>query len=344
MRSTHAGGAGVTRLVCSLAATTLALALVWSAEPAAQKPPVRVTRVQGNVYMLAGAGGNIAMQVGRDGIVLVDSGDGRTDDALMAAVRTISSAPIQYVLNTGPQAEHVGGNQALRSAGVTFTGGNATAVAGVGVGATVISHEHTLGRLSAAAGGTPIIPQAGWPTDTFFVSQMDLFVNDEPIELIHQPGAVSDGNMLVYFRKSDVIATGDAFRLDTYPVIDAKAGGTIAGTITALNRIIEITVPKLLQEGGTMVIPGHGHLGDESDVVEYRDMVTIIRDRVADAIKDKMTLEQVKAARLSRDYDGRFASTGGPASPDGFAELIYRELSPPAQAPRPSTSTDRRRK
>jgi|CXWL01.1.fsa_nt_gi glyoxylase-like metal-dependent hydrolase (beta-lactamase superfamily II) len=323
---------------------TLAAALVflWAAGPAAQGPYVRATKVQGHVYVLAGAGGNVAMQVGSDGIVLVDSGDGRADEALLTAVRTISSAPIQYVLTTGPQPEHVGGNEALRKAGVTFTGGNALAVAGVGVGATVISHENTLARLSAATGGTPIVPQGGWPTDTFFVRQMDLFVNDEPIELIHLPRAASDGNVLVHFRASDVIATGDAFRLDTYPVIDARAGGTIAGAIAALNRIIDITVPKILQEGGTMVVPGHGRIGDESDVVEYRDMVTIIRDRVADAIKDKVTLDKVKAAKLSRDYDGRFAAASGPASSDGLVELIYRELSAPVQAPRPGTAPGRR--
>ena len=320
----------------------MACSLFSVAKPSAQSPRVRVTKVSGNVYLLAGAGGNVTMQVGSDGIVLVDSGDGAADEALMTAIRSISSAPIQYVINTGPQPEHVGGNQALRSAGVTFTGGNAVAVAGVGVGATVLSHENTLARLSAAAGGRPMIPQAGWPTDTFFVGQMDLFVNDEPIELVYQPGAVSDGNVLVHFRKSDVIAAGDAFRLDTYPVIDATAGGTISGTIAALNRIINITIPKSLQEGGTMVVPGHGHLGDESDVVEYRDMVTIIRDRVADAIKDKMSLEQAQAAKLSRDYDGRFAAASGPASPGGFVELIYREQSRVAQAPGSSTTTGRR--
>ena len=335
--------ASLLRAVCRVGGVTAAaaaLVLIGRAAPSAQRPDVRVTKVQGSVWMLAGAGGNVALQAGPGGLVLVDSGDGRADEALLDAVRRISAAPLQYVINTGPQRDHVGGNVAVRRAGVTFTGGNATAVGGVGVGATVLAHENALAQLSGAVGGTPIVPQEGWPTDTFFVRRMDVFVNDEPIELVHLPGAVSDGNLLVHFRKSDVIATGDAFRLDTYPVIDVTAGGTIAGTIAALNRIIDITVPNLLQEGGTMVIPGHGHIADESDVVEYRDMVTIIRDRVADAIGGTMSLEQAKAAKLSRDYDGRFGAASGPASPDGFVELIYRELAAGIRLP-PRASTGR---
>jgi glyoxylase-like metal-dependent hydrolase (beta-lactamase superfamily II) len=304
----------------------LLLAGIPTLSPLAQGASTRVTKVQGDVYLITGAGGNVAMQVGKDGVLLVDSGEGTSSGALLDAVRSVSSAPIQYVINTGPQPEHVGGNIAMRRAGVTFTGGNAVAVGGVGIGAEVIAHENTLAHVSGEIGGTPLLPQDGWPTQTFFVRQMDLFVNGEPVELVHEPGAVSDGNLMVHFRKSDVIATGDVFRFDAYPAIDPPGGGTIAGTIAALNQIIDITVPEILQEGGTMVVPGHGRIGDEADVVEYRDMVTIIRDRVADAIKDGMTLAQVTAAHLSRDYDGRFGAASGPSSPDAFVEVIYREL------------------
>lgn len=326
-RRSRVAGWSVRALIGAGAVCLLAVGPATSA----QQPVLRTTPVQGHVSLITGAGGNVVVQTGPDGVVLVDSGDGGSNEALLAAVRGVSRAPLQYVLNTGPQREHVGGNQAMRGAGVTFTGGNALAVQGVGVGASVLAHERTLARVSGAVGGRALLPQPGWPTDSFFARKMDLFVNDEPIELLHVPGAASDGNVLVYFHRSDVIAAGDAFRLDTYPAIDVDAGGTIAGVLAALNRIIDLTVPKILQEGGTLVVPGHGRIADESDVVEYRDMMTIIRDRVVDAVREGRSLEQVKAAAVTRDYDGRFAAASGLASPEALVGVIYQELRGPAR-------------
>ena len=141
--------------------------------------------------------------------------------------------------------------------------------------------------------------------------------------IYHAPAAHTDGDSLVHFRGSDVVAVGDVFSPDRYPSIDRATGGSVQGLIAALNRVLELTVPARFQEGGTYVIPGHGRLSDEADVVEYRDMVTIIRDRVQDLIDKGLTWDQVKAARPSRDYDPEYDS--GP-SPEAFVEAIYQSL------------------
>jgi cyclase len=185
----------------------------------------------------------------------------------------------------------------------------------------VIAHEAVLKAMSAPAGKTAPTPSAAWPTDAFPGESKEIYANGEGIEVIHPGLANTDGDSIVYFRRSDVLVTGDIFSMTSYPVIDVKKGGSFAGVIAALNRIIDITIPKDWQEGGTMVIPGHGRIADEADVVEYRDMLTIIRDRIQDAVKKGMTLQQVKAARLTRDYDGRYGD------PTEMIEVAYREMS-----------------
>ena len=146
----------------------------------------------------------------------------------------------------------------------------------------VMAHEAVLWAVSAQAGkpGALTMPVGAWPTDTYKGESKDVFANGEAIQLLHQPAAHTDGDTVVFFRRSDVVVTGDVFDLTSYPVIDAARGGTFTGVIAALNRIIDITIPKDWQDGGTMVIPGQGRVADESDVVEYRDMLTIIRDRI----------------------------------------------------------------
>ena len=285
---------------------------------------VRVTNVRNSVYLLTGAGGNIVAQAGPDGVLLVDSGVESMADKVLDALRALSSNPVQYIVNTTPTLEHAGGNILIRQAGATFTGGNATNVAGVGVGASVVAHENLLARVSS--GDMPLLPQPGWPTDTFFVEKADLFFNEEPVEILHQPDALTDAGVIVHFRRSDVIAAGDIFRMDHYPVIDLDAGGSINGVIDALNRIIAMTVPEILQEGGTLVLPGHGRIGDESEVVFNRDMLTIIRNNVADLISDGKTLDQIKAARPALAYDSRWGASQGPGSTDAFIETVYRSL------------------
>jgi glyoxylase-like metal-dependent hydrolase (beta-lactamase superfamily II) len=180
--------------------------------------------------------------------------------------------------------------------------------------------------MSQLDGATPAAPAAAMPTDTFFGDRDEDSFNGEAVRLIHQPAAHTDGDVMVFFRKSDVIATGDIYVNTNYPVVDVARGGTINGIIAGLNRIIDITVPHDKQEGGTMVIPGHGRIADEADVVEYRDMVTIIRDRVEEMMKKGMTLQQIKAAGPTSDYDGRYAGASGLGTADAFVESVYRTL------------------
>ena len=148
----------------------------------------------------------------------------------------------------------------------------------------------------------------------------------EPIEMIHQPAAHTDGDLMVFFRKSDVIVAGDVFSTDRYPVIDAKRGGTLGGVLDGLNRLIDLAIPEYNSMGGTRVIPGHGRIANEIDLVEYRDAMTIIADRITQLVLEGKTLEQVKAAGVSLDFDGVYGATSGPWTTDMFVEAVYREI------------------
>jgi len=292
--------------------------------PAPPSPPVvdeaiHVVHVQGNVHFLTGAGANITVQVGDEGVLVVDSGAPGTSDRVLAAIEQLTNRPVRIVINTHVHADHVSGNEALGAVG-QWLGDNAPGNFGLPQsGPRVIAHERVLARMGAPTGLPSPVPFAAWPTETFFGADKELFFNDEAIQLLHRPAAHTDGDVVVFFRRSDVVSTGDLFVTTGYPLIDEERGGTVEGLIDALNHILGLTIPKDKQEGGTYVIPGHGRLADEADVVEYRDMVTIVRDRVRDLARQGRTLAQVKAARPTLDYDGRYGS------PDRFIEAIYGE-------------------
>jgi glyoxylase-like metal-dependent hydrolase (beta-lactamase superfamily II) len=288
-----------------------------------QPSAVQVLPVQGNVSMLWGTESNVAVQTGPDGVLLVDTQPAAMAANVFAAVRSLAKEPIHTIINTHLHADHAGGTGAL----VKMRGAAPQAV-------RVMAHENVLIRMqkATAGGATPtaelrINQVINLPiTSAYFTPTRDFYLNGEAVVLYHVPAAHTDGDTIVYFRKSDVVVVGDVFTPDLYPVIDLPNGGSVNGLIGALNRILEITVPARYQEGGTYVIPGRGRLCDEADVVEYRDMVTIIRDRVQDLIAKKLTLEQVKAARPTRDYDTEYGAITGPWTTDMFVEAVYRSL------------------
>jgi cyclase len=289
---------------------------------------IHVLPVQGNVSMLVGAGGNIAVQTGKDGVLLVDTGLEQNADKVLETIREISKGTIRYVINTHVHPDHIGGNEKIAKAGRTIAGGNVVAAIGESAaeGATIIAHENVLNRMSAPTGKQAPTPQGAWPTDTFFVNEKDMFFNGEGIQILHQANAHTDGDSMVFFRRSDVIVAGDIFTPGTYPIVDLARGGNVQGMIAALNQIIRLSIPADKQEGGTYVIPGHGHLCDQADVVVYRDMVTIVRDRVQDMVKKGMTLAQVKAAQPTLDYDPLYGSNTGFWTTDMFIEAVYKSL------------------
>jgi cyclase len=315
--------------------------------------------IRGPLYMIAGAGGNITVSVGLDGVLLVDAGSTQMTDKVLAEIRrlqreagiryeasqafgaesrsTLESEraapappkPIRFIITTSDDPDHYGGNEKVAKAGRTITGGNVAGdLSSVGESAVIYSHENAQLRMAGAEEGTTAVASALWPTDTYHTDyyKLSTYFNGEGIQLMHAPAAHTDGDSWVWFRGSDVISTGDVFSLDTYPVIDIKRGGSINGVINALNAILDFAFAEVRSEGGTMIVPGHGRLGDMSDVGYYRDLLTIIRDRVEDMIKKGMTLQQVKAAKPTLDYDPRYGAASGPWTTDMFIEAVYNSL------------------
>jgi cyclase len=310
------------------AGCSAACALAVLGAKGAAEPEVHVVPVQGHVYMLVGAGANLAVQVGDDGVLLVDTGNAQMSDKVVAAVRTLSDKPIRYIIDTSIDADHSGGNQAVGKMGSTIAGGNVFGDIGESAteGAAIISFQSILDRMSASA-GKDSAPQAAWPTDTYALPQKNLFVNDEAVQIMHEPAAHTDGDSIVFFRRSDVVATGEIFSTTSYPVIDLGRGGSINGIVAALNVLLyQVTVSGPKQENGTLIIPGHGRICDQADLVVYQEMITIIRDRIQDMVNKGMTLDQVKAAKPTIDYDPIYGESSGPWSTDRFVEAAYKSL------------------
>jgi cyclase len=301
---------------------------------------IEVVPVRGHIYLLAGAGANITLSVGPDGVFMVDAGLPQMSDRIIAAINKLSQdlakegqplksygppKPVRYLANTSISPEHTGGNVKIAEAGKTFTGGNVAAELNSGFAnddAAILSTEKAMLRLVDAK-----MPGNGQPTETYGRGSMKLshFFNGEGIELLHMPDATTDGDSIVHFRGSDVISTGDIFDMTSFPIIDMSKGGSIQGILAALNRLDEMAEAEFRTEGGTLFIPGHGRVGDLADLAYYRDMVTIIRDRVQWMMKKEMSLAQIQAAKPTEDWDGRFGKN--PAwTPDMFVEAIYRGL------------------
>jgi cyclase len=281
--------------------------------------------VRPSFFVIAGAGANVGVQVGDDGVVVVDAGSAASAPAVLAAIKRISPKPIRYVIDTGPDADHVGGNDVLSKAGeklfggINFDGGGSSAADLV---APILSAEGVLRHMATS-------PAGAVPTEVFHYSRKSMYLNGEAIEVLHQPAAHTDSDVFVFFRRSDVVVAGDVLDTRQFPVIDVEHGGTIQGEIAALNHLVELAVPSVpvvTREAGTIVVPGHGRLCDQYDVVEYRDMVTIIRDRVRDLIKAGRSLAEVTAAQPAKGYIGRYGNQVGAWTTDRFIEAIYRSL------------------
>jgi cyclase len=294
-----------------------------------------VVQLRPNFYVIAGAGGNIVVQTGPEGVILVDSGSTAMADKVLAAVRRITDRPIRYIINTSMDADHVGGNDKLARAGLSILPG--AVVAGAGLNddvvsnfgrASVLAHENVLARMTAAT-GPQALPFALFPTKTFAYRQYAMYLNGEGIQVIHMPAALTDGNTVVFFRRGDVIATGDIIDTTRWPVIDTKRGGTVQGEIDALNRLMDMSilnVPLQWQADRTFLVPGHGFVYDKLDLLEFRDAVTVVRDRVQDLLDEGKTLAQVKAANPTLGYRSQYGTDTGPWTTDMFVETIYNEL------------------
>jgi cyclase len=270
--------------------------------------------------MLAGAGGNITVQTGKDGILLVDTGVAAMSDKVVEAIRTLSKRQITYIINTDDRSDHTGGNENFAKAGRPLAIARA-AQANV----FIIAFNTILDRMSDP-NASPTVPEKAWPNDTYSVPLKNLYFNGEAVQIFHQP-ATTDGNSIVFFRRSDVVSTGDIFDPTEYPIIDLKNGGSLQGVLEGLNRLRQIAIPADHMEGGTMLIPGHGRLCDVADLDIYQQMVTIVRDRLQDMINRGMTLDQVKAARPTRDYDPIYGKNTGSWTTDMFIEAAYKSLS-----------------
>jgi glyoxylase-like metal-dependent hydrolase (beta-lactamase superfamily II) len=312
----------------------LAIVLGASRSPEGQSAPPRPSaggaletfQLRDKVYVIFGAGGNVVMHVGEDGVVLVDSGSAAMAEQVIAEVRKVTAEPVRLIINTSADADHVGGNERVAREGSTI---NPNAFNAGAQNAAVLAHENVLNRLSAPTGQQSPFPVGVWPTETYIARIKSMYLNDEGIQVMYQPSAHSDGDSIVFFRRADVIATGDIFDLRQFPVIDAATGGSIQGELDALNRLLDLAIPAvplLHKEGRTYLVPGHGRIADHADLVEYRDMVTVIRDRIKAMVDKGLTLQQVKAGNPTLGYRGRYGSDTGPWTTDMFVEAIYNDL------------------
>ncbi len=285
---------------------------------------VEVVQVRPNFYMIVGAGANIGVQIGADGAVVVNSGTQQASAEVLAAVQKLTRLPIRYIINTSADADVLGGNPTL-SKGRGIVG--------------VMAHENVLNAISAPTGQASPFPTEAWPTETFAEPRKHLYLNDEGIEIIHQPAAHSDGDTVVFFRKSDVVVAGHLVDDTRFPVIDLAKGGSIQGELDALNRLIDLAIPPgpfvgtprgpiagSAMSGGTEVLPAHGRVYRQLDLVEYRDMVAIITGTIKYMVDQKMTVDQVKAAAPAKAWEPRFGATSGPWTTNQFVEAVYKSL------------------
>jgi len=299
--------------------------------------------IQSNVWLMAGEPGesNVVVQVGPEGAVMVDTGVTSMASELLAQTNALaerqrlidpSAKPLHIIIDTSGAADHVGGNAALREGGSWLLAGNAAFDQSFNPGAAVWANEQVqLHMLTPGANGQPSVEQAYWPTQTRTEDLYSIAYNGEPVQLIHPHAATSDGDTMVLFRNSNVLVTGNILDMSTYPIIDTRHGGTIDGELVALNRVLDLAVPGPYEQGGTLIVPGHGHLCDQGDAVAYRNSITMIRDRIQYYKNQGKTLQQVLALGLSGDYDELWGATSGAWTTRDFITATFDTL--PAKGP-----------
>jgi glyoxylase-like metal-dependent hydrolase (beta-lactamase superfamily II) len=293
----------------------VAAALLHSAATA-QSPlanvDLTITHVAGNVYMIQrpGGGGNIGAQIGPDGVLLIDSLFDPMTDALLAAVREVTEEDIKYLINTHIHIDHVGGNENLAELGVL-----------------IFAHDNTRLRFLEEkshfprAGGSfaPQQPVAARPVITFN-DTMSFHLNGEEVRVFLVPPAHTDGDVFVYFPESDVLHLGDVYRTTSYPIIDVYNGGTLRGTIAAMDIAIDIAGTD------TKIIPGHGlEVVGRDELIEFRDMILDIQGQVLGMIRDGKKLHEVMAAKPTAAYDAEWTDDPG-WGPEDFIPVVYYQL------------------
>jgi len=312
----------IARRAVAVAFSVVMLAMLGVVSARAAEPgngDLQVLKVRQNFYIIAGDGENIGVQVGHDGVVLVNAGTADRVPDLLATVKSISPLPIRYVIDSDGDPSVVGGNAAVAAAGKTLFNPPK------GPGAEIFASASVIEQLAEVSG----YPSNGWPTDTYLPEEAlrTFYINDEPVVITHARAAPSDS--FVQFRRSDVVMAGEVMDMRRFPVIDLAHGGSIDGEIAALNDLLQITIPPspfIYEYNGTYVIPAHGRVSDQWEVVDYRDMVVIIRNTIADMIRRHMTLDQIEAADPAKAYEGRFGATSGPWTTNMFVAAIYHSL------------------
>lgn len=245
---------------------------------------VEIHHVAGSFYYLSGEGGNIGLSIGDDGIIMVDDQFAPLSEKIFAAIRTVSNADIQFLINTHVHDDHVGGNLHLAEHG-----------------AEILAHENVRTRMMQGIRGNQPSPKAAWPIMTF-VDPVKLYFNDEEVRIIPSPPAHTDGDIYVFFTKSDVLHLGDVFRTTGYPNIDVGNGGTLAGTIAGLELALEIAGPE------TKIVPGHGVVSSRNEVQELLDLTLEVKSRIALLVEQGLSFEEIVAAKPTADLDDKWGS------------------------------------
>jgi len=270
------------------------------------KIEINATQVSGLVYMLTGAGGNMGVLVGNDGVFLIDDQFAPLTTKIRAAIRKINKGPIRFVFNTHWHRDHTGGNENLGMSG-----------------SVIVAHKNVRKRLSTTQFSKfwnskhEPKPKGALPIITF-TNEMSFHLNNDDIQVLHMAHAHTDGDGVLYFKNSNVIHTGDIFFNGIYPYIDVDAGGSIDGLIAAVERILK------LSKSNTKIIPGHGSLAKKKDLEAYLKMLKTIRSSVFSLIKGGKSVDEAISAKPSSEFDKNWG--GGFMSPDKFVRIVYTSL------------------